>query len=189
MDYNPMEQRFTGGHGVLQRAVAPFFYSHGSPMAHIIHKMKYRGVQGLGSLLGSLAARELMPCGWFDGIDLIAPVPLHPLKQMIRGYNQSLEICCGVASETGLPLLNCLYMPRWQGSQARRRRQERWKSRHGAYSLRPDAIPQLRGRHLLVVDDVCTTGATLQAVVDALSRCRDVRVSLFAVAIATGAGQ
>lgn len=183
MSYNPMEQRFVGEKSVLIKSVSPYFYEKGGAVSHLIHTMKYGGVRSLGLWLGVTAANELSGAGWFSDMDFITPVPMHWLKKLHRGFNQSMEICRGVSEVTGLPVVECLRMPGRDRAQAHRKQSERWNGRRGVFELIKDKTELMQGKHILVVDDVCTTGSTLQSIVRILSSVPDLRVSLFTVAV------
>lgn len=102
---NPME-RMLWGKMPLERATAYFFYRKGSGFRHIVHQMKYDGRQDLAETMGRLMAQELLPSGFFDSIDLLLPVPLHPAKERKRGYNQSERLAQGIAAVTVIPIDN-----------------------------------------------------------------------------------
>ncbi len=100
---NPVERMFWGKFP-LEHATSYFFYQKGSDFRRILHLLKYGGRKDLGEIMGRFMAAELLESGFFRGIDVIVPVPLHPRKQRIRGYNQSEYIARGIAAVTGLSL-------------------------------------------------------------------------------------
>lgn len=149
----------------IERATAFFFYRRESPQARLIHDMKYRGRPTIGRQLAREYAMQIKPGGFFNGIDAIAPVPLDFWRHCRRGYNQSAHIAAGVSDATGLPVVNALKARR-HISQTRLNASRRLQAVDGIYSARPAALAGIS--HLLVVDDICTTGATLHACAAAL---------------------
>ena len=139
-----------------------FFLSYReSPYVDIIHRAKYGGRPELIEKMARRYARELADTGFFDGIDAIAPVPLHRLKQWRRGYNQSRYIAAGICSIVPLPVVDNLEASRGHASQTSSGVFARWLNAGNVYDVRRPR--ELDGLHLLVVDDVITTGATLLA--------------------------
>ncbi len=147
----------------LHQASALLYFRHESGYRAMIHSLKYGGRRDIAIALGEMFGSELRDSPFFDRADVLVPVPLHWSKRMQRGYNQAEEICAGLSSSMGIPCdfraLKRIRRTRTQAlhrdSDARRRNVE------GAFRLRcPD---RLRGRHILLVDDVLTTGATVTA--------------------------
>ena len=101
---NPVECLFWGRIPGLKRASSFLFYRKGSDFRRILHLLKYGGYKELGEVMGRYMAAELSSGEFFDGVDMIIPVPLHRKKQKLRGYNQSEWIARGIASVTGIPL-------------------------------------------------------------------------------------
>lgn len=121
--------------------------------------------------------------GFFRGIDVIIPVPLHPRKQKLRGYNQSECIARGVSAVTGIPIdVSSVLRRRHTETQTRKSAYERWENVDGIFLLRyPERFV---GKHILIVDDVLTTGATTTACADALKDVGGVHVSILTLAVA-----
>lgn len=103
MKDNPVEHMFWGKFP-LERATSYFFYRKGSDFRRILHQLKYGGRKELGAMMGRCMAAELLPTGFFEDVDVVIPVPLHPRKQRARGYNQSEWIARGVFQVTGIPV-------------------------------------------------------------------------------------
>lgn len=164
--FNPMEQRFAGQFP-LERAIANFFYTRGSSLSTLVMDMKYRRFRTLARELGAITARETWGCGFFDGMDMIVPVPMHWLKKARRGYNQAEEIARGVSSETGLPVVNGLRARRPHKTQTGFSGEARQKNVVGIFDV-PDP-KLLEGRGIVLLDDICTTGATLREAALALT--------------------
>ncbi len=128
-------------------------------------------------------ARELSLDGFFDGIDMIVPVPLHRWKLMRRGYNQSDYIARGIADVTGIEVSHSLVASRGHATQTARNSYQRWVNAGSVYELRDGA--SVAGRHVLLVDDVITTGATLLACCEAIHRVEpSARLSVLALGVA-----
>lgn len=181
---NPVE-RMLWGRMPLQRATSYFYYRKGSGFRQLLYLLKYGNRRDIGRVMGRFVAAELAGCGFFDGVDVIVPVPLHPHKQRQRGYNQSECIARGVAEVTGLPVEASAVVRRVHTeSQTRKSAYERWENVQGIFEVcRPG---QFAGKHVLLVDDVLTTGATLTACADAFAAVEGVRISVLTLAVAAG---
>lgn len=159
----------------LYHASSLLFYSTSSGWRELIHDFKYRGRWRLAYEMGRWYGAELREGGLLHNLDLIIPVPLHPLKRLLRGYNQSEYLAEGIAHELGVELdRTSLRRHRNNRSQTRQRRHERWENVAGVFSVRNPE--KLVGKHILLVDDVLTTGATLiscgEALLKAVPECR-----------------
>jgi ComF family protein len=179
---NALEQAFWG-RCMIERAAAFSVYNRGSRIRKLIHALKYRGRKEIGKMLGELYGVTLAENGFMNGIDIIVPVPLHPARQKKRGYNQSEYIASGLSQATKVTAKNnIIKRVELTGSQTRRGRYERWENVKGLFYV-PDP-QEIIGRHILVVDDVITTGSTMEACVNALHEAGDVKVSIVALAAA-----
>lgn len=175
---NPMARLF---YGIvpLERAAAFCYYEPGSDMAQLVYKMKYRDRPDIGEALGRLMGRELLPTGFFEGIDCVVPVPLAPKRQRQRGYNQSRCLALGISDATSLPVSEeVICRTVFVGSQTQLSRSDRQANVENVFRLRDS--DSLRGRHVLLVDDIVTTGATVTACVRELLKVDGLRVSLLA---------
>ncbi|MBR1882783.1 MAG: ComF family protein [Muribaculaceae bacterium] len=181
--FNAMEQ-LAAGRTPIERAAGYFFYEKASPYAAILHDIKYRNMPLMGQWLCRQAARHMQQSNFFEGIDAIAPVPLHRSKLADRGYNQSQYLAQGLADVTGIQLVQALTATRPHATQTRKSAQERWENIQDMYAPRSSAARQLAGKHILIVDDVITTGATLIACSQALHQLPGVRISWFTLAVA-----
>ena len=155
---NAMEQRLLAL-TPFKAATGHFFYSKDSDLAQVIQDMKYRGFHSLGKLLGEIAARELCMSRFLDDIDLIIPVPMHFFKKCLRGYNQTDHIAKGISQFTGLPVLNALQMTRYRKTQTSMNRHQRLLNAKNLFRVKKNI--DLNYQNVLIVDDVCTTGATI----------------------------
>ncbi len=167
-DFNIIHQRL--GHEChVDRAAGWFYYRKDTPYAQMLVSAKYSNLPGLCVRLGAMCATELGKDGFFDGIDAIVPMTMHWAKRMRRGYNQAYEICVGISKVTGMPIHDVLRAVRGHGVQSRHTKQQRYTMIANSMDVRdPDA---LAGRHILVVDDIITTGASMAEAVRTLQRC------------------
>jgi ComF family protein len=179
---NPVAQLFWG-RCLIEKAAAFSFYNKGSRIRNLIHNLKYRGIRELGFELGRIYGLSLKSSGFIADIDLIIPVPLHPSKQRIRGFNQSDYISSGIADATGLTVSSDS-LARISGSetQTKRSRYERWTNVEGIFHVIDPEI--VRGMHILLVDDVITTGSTIESCANELLKVEGVKVSVAALAFA-----
>jgi ComF family protein len=167
---------------MIEKAAAFSYYTKGSRIRKLVHNLKYNGVREIGHEMGRIYANSLRSSGFFDDIDLIVPVPLHPSKQRRRGFNQSEYISSGISEVAGLPVdLKSLKRISVSDTQTRRSRYERWMNVEGIFDV-ADA-QALRGKHILLVDDVITTGSTIESCATELLKIEDVKVSVVALAV------
>lgn len=180
-DDNLIERRFRG-RLPYQAVTALLLFTRGNKTQRIIHQIKYYGHQQLAVAMGRQLGLRLAANPRFADVDLLIPVPLHRRKQRRRGYNQSLLICQGIAQTFPRPIVaDNLRRTRFTRSQTHMNRQQRLDNMSGVFSL--DDPAALQGRHLLLVDDVVTTGATTEACCQALLKAPATRVSIAALAI------
>ncbi|MCX8019207.1 MAG: phosphoribosyltransferase family protein [Chitinophagaceae bacterium] len=157
---NPVEKLFWG-RLPLKAATAQFYFTKESVIQNIIHRFKYKGHKEAGLQLGRMMGLRLLKSGRFD-VDALIPLPLYPPKERKRGYNQSAVLCEGISSVMNVPVLNdVVSRPYFTETQTRKGRIERWKNIEGKFSL--NCASQIHGKKILLVDDVVTTGATLEA--------------------------
>lgn len=180
-DLNPMEQRLAG-QLPLGRACGAYFYTRDSSLATLVHDFKYRGFSRLAITLGRLGANTLKDSGLFSGVDVLLPVPLHWRKRWRRGYNQSELIARGVSEVTGIPIGSQLIACKPHRTQTSLSSTQRIENTKGVFGLKsPDT---LYGLHVMLVDDICTTGATLLAAGEVVAReVRGVKISAFTLGV------
>jgi len=176
-------QRFTGRTPIEKVTSFVYFSKHGL-VQHLMHQFKYKNKIEIGVLFGYLLAENFKIYNWLDTIDAIVTVPLHKNKIARRGFNQSDAFAEGISAVSGKPLQKgVLKRIRDTESQTNKTRAERIENMSGAFDLlRPE---QIEGKHLLLIDDVLTTGATLEACAIRLLEEKNVKVSIATIAIAT----
>jgi len=179
---NPVAQLFWG-RCLIEKAAAFSYYNKGSRIRRLIHNLKYKSIQELGPEMGKIYGRSLKDSGFTDDIDLIIPVPLHKSKKRVRGFNQSELICEGLSEATGIPVdLISLARVSVSETQTRRSRYDRWTNVEGIFKVTDHE--RIIGRHILLVDDVITTGSTIESCTNELLKTEGVRVSVVALAYA-----
>ena len=181
---NPMARLFWGLFPV-ERVAALFYYQPQSPPYRLIHDLKYHYAPETGQYLGRLTATRMVPHGFFDGIDAIIPMPITWLRCLQRGYNQSEEIAKGIHEITGIPVYDkVVKRTKFKGSQTQLNTRERRENVQNAFFLKqPEKI---RGKHLLLIDDVITTGATVTACAEELAKAGDTRISVLSIGLTKG---
>ena len=183
---NPYENdmaRLFWGQLPVERCAALFFYQGGSGPSQILYELKYKNHPEIGEFFGRMIAEEWNDTGFFEGIDLIVPVPLAKERQRQRGYNQSLHIARGIGSVTRLPIVtNAVSREQFVESQTQKDRWQRNENVEGCFRLNDGSA--LRGRHVLLIDDVVTTGATICSCGREMLKAGDVRFSILTIGFA-----
>mgnify|MGYP002853198146 CR=1 FL=1 len=167
----------------LQKAGAYCYYKHETPIVTLIHKLKYYQKPKIGEFLGELAGRDIMLTNFAEDVDFLVPVPLHPKREKKRGYNQSELICNGISKVTGIPVdITHLKRKRNTSSQTLQSMEERYVNLNDAFSV--DMPWSWRGKHILLVDDVITTGTTIRECIRQITPIHKTKVSVFSLAVA-----
>lgn len=173
---NPVEKIFWGRLQVAN-ASSHLYFTKESLVQHLMHQLKYKGNKDLGLQLGRLMGVAFKSADRFNEIDALVPLPLFPSKEKKRGYNQATVLCEGMAEILSLPVLNnVVTRPQHTETQTKKGRIERWRNIEGKFQLiNPSAI---QNKHVLLVDDVVTTGATLEACANELLKANNVKLSI-----------
>ncbi|MDR1091393.1 MAG: ComF family protein [Prevotella sp.] len=179
---NRLEQFFAGRIPFEHIAAFAYFIKGGS-LQHIIHELKYKRNAGIGNFMGILCGENLKGSDFIKSIDILVPVPLHPKRQKQRGYNQSLKVCEGLSEATGIPvdsktLIRTVNNP----SQTKNSRFDRWKNVENIFSL--SDRDTFGNKHILLVDDVITTGSTLESCAKEILKSEGCKISIYAVGTA-----
>ncbi len=179
---NAVEKRFWGKVPVY-RATSYFHFYKGSPFRQLLHELKYRGNKEIGRVMGRFAGIDLLDTDDFASIDVIVPVPLHPKKQLKRGYNQSEWIARGLSEALNKPVdTTHLIRTKENATQTKKSVFERYQNTQGIFAL--NDVTVFEKKHILLVDDVLTTGSTLEACALALMESSFVKISVFTLALA-----
>ncbi|MDR2854055.1 MAG: ComF family protein [Prevotellaceae bacterium] len=179
---NAVEKRFWGKADVF-RATSFFFFQKGSPFQKLIHSLKYKGNKEIGEVLGKYAAADLIENEDFRSVDIVVPVPLHPNKLRKRGYNQSEWIARGIAAVLQKPVdVQNLFRAIENPTQTKKSVYERFQNTDGIFQIH-DAS-DFENKHILIIDDVLTTGATIEACILPMKDIKGVKISVFTLATA-----
>ena len=168
----------------VESAMAMFWFVGGTEWQRIIHNFKYHGRWYFAQKMGEWLGEELIDSGNFEDIDLIIPIPLHFRRRLRRGYNQSEQLAIGVARKMGVAYdFRAVRRHLYNESQTLKSRTERWDNVEEIFEVR--RAERLRGRHILLVDDVLTTGATITSCASAIIKAcgGDVRISVASLAV------
>lgn len=180
---NNVTERRLSSHLPLQAAMSLYRFRHDNTVQHVVHAMKFHDNCELCLMMGRQLGLELLHSGRFNDVDVLVPVPLHWWRRLRRGYNQSELLCRGIAEVMPREIVpNAVIRHRYTRQQSRQHSSQRAANVAGAFRMRrPEA---LEGRHVLLVDDVLTSGATLSACADALLTVPNLRFSAATFCIA-----
>ncbi len=171
------------GRCLLQKATSYLHFSKGGMVQALLHALKYKGQTEIGEMLGTMAGKELLNDGFLKGIDLIVPIPLHPKKLEKRGYNQSEVLAGALAKAANLKLnIDNLQRIEFTETQTKKSRFARWLNVETVFRVKEPAA--FVNKHILLVDDVMTTGSTVEGCVIQMERIEGIKISLFTLAYA-----
>ncbi len=179
---NPVFRHFWGKVNI-SAASAFYYYDKGQKVQKLIHRLKYKGQKEIGIKIGELYGQELSKSPFFNDVNLIHAVPLHKSRLRSRGYNQSEYFVQGLSTAMKVTALNNLIVRNKKTeTQTRKNRFSRWKNVNEVFSL--TSTNDIEGKHILLVDDVITTGSTLAACAEALLKVKNTKVSIASMAYA-----
>ena len=180
---NPLAQMFSG-QMPFNAVMAEFFFSKTGKVQHLIHGLKYHHCRENGIFLGQEIGKSLLQAPDYQEIDYIIPIPLHPKKEKIRGYNQSHVIAEGISEIMNIPIAEkCLVRSVFTDTQTHKTRDERYQNVKDIFHI--EKPEKLENKHVLLVDDVLTTGATLMSAGKALLNVEGIKISVATVACAS----
>jgi len=172
------------GRAKVHMATAFLFFTKAGKVQQLIHQLKYCKKPEIGVYLGKLFGKELSRSPCFQDIDVIVPVPLHPRRIKVRGYNQSDQIAFGLSQTMNIPVDTTSFIRRTETeTQTRKNRFSRWENVKEVFAVVNESM--LKNKHILLVDDVITTGATIEGCIRKLTAIEGARVSVVSLAIPT----
>ena len=180
---NPVSKVFWGRVN-LTAATSMYFYRKGGKVQQLIHHLKYKGHKEIGVFLGEMYGKQLIESPLYTDIDLIIPIPLHKSKLKKRGFNQAELFASGLASSMQKEMdVKSLVRQVATSTQTKKTRYKRWENVSEIFKLE---IPEnIQGKKILVVDDVITTGATMEAFIQSIQKANDVKVCAVSIAFAS----
>ncbi len=183
MEVNPIKRLFENNLSI-EAATAMYWFTSDTGWRDLIHRFKYAGRWYFARKMGELLGRKLQDSGDFEDVDLIVAIPLHYRRRLARGYNQSEQLALGIGHQIGVKCdFGSVRRSHYNKSQTSKRRSERWENVAEIFEVR--RADRLRGHHILLVDDVLTTGATISSCAKAiLEACEgDVRISVATLSV------
>lgn len=177
LELNNISEVLLAGRFPFERVASFCFFTKEGLLQALIHELKYKNKPFIGNLLGALFGTDLLSSSFLASIDVIVPVPLHPKKKIIRGYNQAEAFAQGISKATSIPvsvdeLIRVINNP----TQTKKSKTQRWENVKGIFEVKSTSTFQ--NKHVLLVDDVITTGSTLEACAIALLQCSGVKISI-----------
>jgi ComF family protein len=177
---NPIEKIFYGRLPIQAGAAAWYFHKN-SALQALLFQLKYKSNEDVGLFIGKQMGALLAASERFASIDALVPVPLHPQALSKRGFNQAALICEGIGQVWHKPVLrSAITRTKHTNTQTKQSRAVRWENMENAFSIKEHT--SITGKHLLLIDDVITTGATIEACGKTLLSVKDVKVSVAAAA-------
>jgi len=171
------------GRVLVENTGAFLFYKKGNQVQKILHHLKYKGVKEIGFFLGNMYGIQLSQHEKWKTVDLIIPIPLHKKKEKKRGYNQSEWIAKGLSAGMQIPYnTDLLIRSEFTETQTKKNRFHRWQNVKEVFQLTNPEV--LKNKHVLICDDVLTTGATLEAAIQKLAVVDDIKISVVTLATA-----
>jgi len=178
---NPLEKIFWGRLPITA-GMSEFYFSKDSIIQNCIHEFKYRGNKNIGLYLGKIMGKSMLNSNRFANIDFVIPLPLFTEKEFKRGFNQSSILCSGIHEILNIPIITKnVIRTIYTETQTKKGRIQRWENVEKSFSVIDPEI--LKGKHILLVDDVITTGATIEACGREILKIEGARLSIASLAI------
>ncbi len=180
---NPVEKIFWG-RLALTAAMSEFYFAKGTLIQALIHEFKYKNNKDVGLYLGVMMGSSLLNNNRFTNVDALIPLPLFADKEFKRGYNQATILCNGMSEIMGIPVIkNNVIRKRFTETQTKKHRTERWQNVEGSFEI--NNAQEIKDKHILLVDDVVTTGATLEACGIEILKIEGTKLSIATLAFAS----
>ena len=172
---NPVE-KILAGRVPFRQATAQLYFNKQSVLQRLMHRFKYKENKELGLQLGMIMGYQMLESGRFNHLEALIPLPLHESKMKMRGYNQAEVLCNGISQIMQLPVFTSIVKRNVNtASQTRKSRADRWQNMAGKFDIVNNT--ELQNKQILLVDDVVTTGATLEACANALLKINGLTVN------------
>jgi competence protein ComFC len=180
-EYSPLDKLFWGRVNV-EKTFALYFFNSATPIREILHQLKYQHKEKLGVDMGKIIGRVLSESAFFSDLDGLIPVPIHHKKRFVRGYNQSELLAKGISAITNVPVINNRTSKRRHtSSQTKKSNQERWENVASVFQSHYLSDHN----HVAIVDDVITTGSTIESLVRELLKSNEhLKISIISLAFA-----
>ena len=176
---NPVENKFIG-RLPIKNAAAGYFFTKQSLLARLMYELKYKGNKDIGFYLGQLIGRMMETNPLYNDTDILMPLPLNEKRQKKRGYNQATAICDGIATVINKPVIENAVMRKVNTqTQTRKGRISRWENMDGIFAVTKPSL--LENKHVLLVDDIVTTGASLEACGSEIVKVNGITLSIATV--------
>ena len=182
IENNPVEKIFWGRVDIAA-AMSEFYFTKDSVVQNLVYELKYRDNKAIGIYLGEMIGESILGSDRFKNIDAIIPIPLYKSREKKRGYNQAALLANGISKIINIPSIeNNVIRTRATDTQTKKHRRDRWENVSGGFAIKNPKV--LEQKHLLLVDDVLTTGATLEACAIEIFKIPGVKISIAVLALA-----
>lgn len=183
LNRNNFVERLFWGKVEIEAGTSFLMYQKGERVQKLIHKLKYKNKPQIGEKLGELMGEQLAISPAFNDADFIIPLPLHPKKKKIRGYNQAEHICIGLSKKMNIELVsNQLIRKKHTSTQTKKAKYERYLNVKNIFAVK--SPENLENKKIIIVDDVVTTGSTMEAAIATLSNISDIKICIATLAYA-----
>ncbi len=173
---NPIEKIFIG-RLPIDAAHSEFYFNKGELMQHLVHEFKYKGNKEIGIYLGKMMGEKMVLSNRFKNIDYLIPLPLFADKEYKRGFNQATVLCDGISLAMNIPVLTKVVTRiKFTETQTKKHRTERWENVAESFNVANPTI--LENKNIMLVDDVITTGATLDACAQKIAKISGTKISI-----------
>ncbi len=180
IENNAIEKIFYG-RIPIEAATSLYFFSKNTLLQHLMHQLKYKNNPDVGEYLGKQLGIAMQKSNRFTNIDGIVPIPLSKKRLQKRGYNQAAKICDGIAEQLQIPVFEGLTIrQRDNETQTNKTRQERWENMQNVFVVENSTT--IKNKNILLVDDIITTGATLEVCANELKKATNAKISIATLA-------